>query len=205
MFHIPCCMIVVIHFLNIFWTWYIFLTPNDLKSGAAVFWNENTGAETSNDAPLTLLNSNTDWNVNLRDPSNNIDISGSSSDNSGNICSTINPKRRIVQNPEIIPYYKNDTYTDISSGEWILINFNKQYKNRFFLSDYSNNYLDYSSNNIYISIPYTADIINIDNSSNVLLKHKMDSQGPTYDSSLVNLNKNSIIIEKTLSQKIFLV
>jgi hypothetical protein len=181
-----------------------FLTPNDLKSGATVFWNENTGAETSNDAPLTLLNSNTDWNLNLRDPSNNIDISGNASvsDNSGNIFAALLTLRdEFVQNPEIIPYYKNDTYTDISSGEWTVINFNKQYKNRFFLSDYSNNYLDYSSNNIYISIPYTADIINIDNSSNVLLKHKMDSQGPTYDSSFVNLNKNFIMIEKNIVAK----
>lgn len=181
-----------------------FITPNDLKSGATVFWNENTGAETSNDAPLTLLNSNTDWNLNLRDPSNNIDISGNTSvsDNSGNIFAALLTIRdEFVQNPEIIPYYKNDTYTDISSGEWTAINYNKHYKNRFFLSDYSNNYLDYSSNNIYISIPYTADIIYIDNSSNVLLKHKLDSQGPTYDSSLVNLNKNSVIIEKNIIAK----
>ena len=178
-----------------------FLTPNDLKSGAVSFSNVNNN---SNHAPLTLLNSNTNWNTTLRNPTNNIDISGNSSvsDNSGNIfAALLTLKNEFVQNPEIIPYYKNDTHADISSGEWTAITYNKYYKNRFFLSDYSGNYLDYSSNNIYISIPYSSNIINIDNSSNVLLKHKLDIQGPTYDFSLVNLNKNSISIEKNIIAK----
>ena len=199
-----------------------YLTPNDISSGAIDF----------DTTLLSNLSTYSPWK-NL-DSDNIIEITDTNSNSNGGntIAVLLTLKSEFTNNPIINIQYLDDTNTNFNNHNWTDSSFNINYKAKYFLSekyDDDNNleYLNFSENSVYYSIPYhhesNNNVLHVPKPTDYrsdplwdvnrvarglnpsegpesvdIFTLKYPIDGPSYDISNMDFNRNTVFVNKNI-------